>query len=107
MLLSALDDAAHRVIGIRHTLRAFKNAGLVRPWTFYPQEAVEEIIDHFAAQLHREFEEIVWDLDEALRTGEVPRWLAHGQRRVQIGNAIRNIDIDVAPDLLRRIRARR
>ena len=107
MLWPTPDDAAHRVIGIRHTLRAFKDAGLVRPSTFYPQEAIDEVIDHFAVQLRHEFEEIVWDFDEALRTGAVPPWLACGQRAVRIGNAIRCIDIDVAPSLLRRISARR
>lgn len=35
----------HRVIGIRHTLKAFKDDGLIDDDTFYPDEAVDEIKD--------------------------------------------------------------
>lgn len=33
----------HRVIGIRHTLKPFKEAGLVENETLYPDEAVENV----------------------------------------------------------------
>ena len=35
----------HRVIGIRHTLKAFKDDGLLDDDTMYPDEAVDEIKD--------------------------------------------------------------
>jgi hypothetical protein len=35
----------HRVIGIRHALKAFKGDGLIDDDTFYPYEAVDEIKD--------------------------------------------------------------
>ena len=35
----------HRVIGIRHTLKAFKDDGLLDDDTFYPDDAVNEIKD--------------------------------------------------------------
>jgi hypothetical protein len=35
----------HRVIGIRHTLKSFKQDGLVDDDTMYPDEAVEEVKD--------------------------------------------------------------
>lgn len=35
----------HRVIGIRHTLKAFKDDGLIDDDTMYPDDAVDEIKD--------------------------------------------------------------
>lgn len=35
----------HRVIGIRHTLKAFKDDGLLDDDTFYPEEAADKIKD--------------------------------------------------------------
>jgi hypothetical protein len=35
----------HRVIGIRHALKQFKEAGLVEDECFYPSEAVENVQD--------------------------------------------------------------
>ncbi len=35
----------HRVIGVRHALKAFKDEGLIDDDTFYPKEAVDEISD--------------------------------------------------------------
>ena len=35
----------HRVIGIRHTLKAFKDDGLLDDDTLYPDDAVDEIKD--------------------------------------------------------------
>ena len=35
----------HRVIGIRHALKAFKDDGLLDDDTFYPDDAVDEIKD--------------------------------------------------------------
>ena len=37
----------HRVIGIRHTLKAFKREGLIDDDTLYPDKAVGEIKDEF------------------------------------------------------------
>lgn len=38
-------EAGHRVIGIRHTLKRFKEDGLVDDGHNYPEEAVEDVKD--------------------------------------------------------------
>ena len=35
----------HRIIGIRHTLRTLKDAGLIEEETFYPDEAISDLHD--------------------------------------------------------------
>ena len=40
-----MSDAGHRVIGIRHTLRKFKDEGLVDSNTNYPIDAVDDVKD--------------------------------------------------------------
>jgi len=39
----------HRVIGIRHSLKKFKDAGLVEDESYYPSEAVENVQDEVLA----------------------------------------------------------
>jgi len=39
----------HRVIGIRHSLKKFKDAGLVEDESYYPSEAVENVQDEILA----------------------------------------------------------
>ena len=39
----------HRVIGIRHTLKAFKKEGLVEEDAVYPDEGVEDVQEQIAA----------------------------------------------------------
>jgi len=43
-----MSDKKHRVIGIRHTLRKFKDEGLVDNSTNYPLDAVDDVKDEAA-----------------------------------------------------------
>jgi hypothetical protein len=38
-----INAAGHRVIGIRHTLKRFKSAGLVEEESLYPQQGVDDV----------------------------------------------------------------